>query len=227
MLKKTVVCAVVLASGAFVSGCSSGGSSDPVVAFPTHYSVLLENDAVRVLKIAYQPGDKTAMHHHPDGIVIGLGSGNKTRFTLPDGKTQDAELPLDGALYMPAGDHSPENIGTAPVDAILVEFKRAQPGTATLPAMREGLAMTALAEGAYGSAFRITSEPTFEEPAGTTHDYDQVVIALQPAEVSVSVTGQAPKTQWARGDVMFIGRGTAHASKNMAGAANYIMVAVK
>jgi quercetin dioxygenase-like cupin family protein len=227
MVRRAAAVVAVLAAGVFGVACSSDVSSDPVVAFPAHYSVMLENDAVRVLKITYQPGDTTAMHHHPDGIVIGLGSG-RTRFTMPDGMTQEADLPADSALYMPAGDHSPENIGTTPVDAILVEFKRAQPGMATLPAMREGMAMTALAEGAYGSAYRITTDPTFEEPAGTTHDYDQVVVALAPAEVSVSVEGQAPKTTWARGDALFIGRNTPHASKNLSGVAvDHILVAIR
>jgi quercetin dioxygenase-like cupin family protein len=227
MVKKAAAVLAVFAAANFGGGCSSGGSDDPVVQYPTHYSVILENDAVRVLRITYQPGEKTAMHRHPDGIAIGLGS-SKTRFTMPDGTAQESDLMADSALYIPGGEHSPENAGTTPVDAILVEFKRAQPGTGTLPAMREGLAMTMLAEGAYGSAYRVTSDPSFEEPEGSTHDYDQLVIALTPAEVSVSVTGQAPKTTWARGDTMFIGRNVAHSSRNLSGGpVEFILVGIK
>ncbi len=231
MTKKATVNAVAvlaaLAASALGSACASGGSDDPVAIAPAHYAVLVDNADVRILKITYAPGDKTAMHRHPDGIVIGL-NGGKTRFTMPDGKSEDAELATDAALYMPAGQHSPENVGASRLEAILVEFKRAQPGTATLPAMRDGIAMTPLAEGSYGSAYRIAAAPTFEEPAGTTHEYDQVVVALAPAEVSLSLDGQPPRTKWARGDVAFIGRGTPHASKNLSGvAADYILVAIK
>jgi quercetin dioxygenase-like cupin family protein len=212
----------------FGAACSSGGGSDdPVASAPTHYSVLLENDTVRVLKITYAPGEKSDMHRHPDAIVIGL-SGGKTRFTMPDGKAEDAELMTNAGLYMPAGQHAPENVGTTRLEAILVEFKKAQPGTAVLPAAREGMAMPTLAEGPYATAYRATADPSFEEPAGTTHDYDQVVIALAPIEISLSIDGAAPKTSWVRGDVQFIGRGTPHASKNLSGLpAEFALVAIK
>jgi quercetin dioxygenase-like cupin family protein len=214
---------------AFGAACSSGSDSpgDPVATAPGHYSVMLENDVVRVLRIRYAPGDRTEMHHHPDGIVVAL-NGSQTRFTLPDGTTQDISLPTDAGNYMPAGDHGAENVGAVELEAILVEFKGAQAGTATLPTAREGQSMTMLAEGAFGSAYRVAAEPTSEEAAGTTHEFDQVVIALAPTEVSLTVDGQAPKTSWARGDVAFIPRNTGHASKNLSGmAADYVLVMIK
>ena len=38
---------------------------DPIVVDARHYSVELENDRVRVLRIKYGPGEKSAMHGHP------------------------------------------------------------------------------------------------------------------------------------------------------------------
>jgi quercetin dioxygenase-like cupin family protein len=228
--RTTVVGLAALAVAAFGSACGSSApaaSIDPVVAFPNNYSVIMENDTVRVLKITYAPGDKTAMHHHPDAIVVAL-TGTTTKFTMPDGSTQDVALAADAGNYMPGGEHSPENVGGSALDAILVEFKKPQPGTAMLPSAREGQTMNVLAEGPYGTAYRITAEPTFEEPEGTTHEYDQVVIALAPAEVTLNVEGQPTKTNWARGDVAFIGRNTPHGSKNTSGmAANYVLVEIK
>jgi hypothetical protein len=92
-------------------------AQDPVKVDPTHYKVVLENASVRVLKIDYAPGSKSTMHHHPDSIVIPLAA-SKVRFSTPDGKAQDTDLPSDSAMYTPAGTHSPENIGTERVDAI-------------------------------------------------------------------------------------------------------------
>ena len=56
-------------------------------------------------------------------------------------------------------------------------------------------------------------QPTFHEDAGTAHDYDQVVVALAPADISLTVDGKT-KTTWKAGDVSFIGRGVKHESKN-------------
>ena len=67
----------------------------------------------------------------------------KVRFTTPDGKSTDSELAKDSAMYSPAGTHNPKNIGTAPMSAILVEFKGAAPGKATFPASRPGMRQAA------------------------------------------------------------------------------------
>jgi quercetin dioxygenase-like cupin family protein len=82
---------------------------------------------VRVLKIAYSPGAKSPMHSHPDSMLVSLGD-SKARFTLPDGRTQDMESGKETASYVPATTHAPANVGTTPVDAILVEFKAKEPG---------------------------------------------------------------------------------------------------
>jgi hypothetical protein len=134
----------------------------------------------------------------------------------------------ESALYTPAGTHSPENVGTGRIDALLVEFKSAAPGKAAIPSSRAGLAMKVLAEGPRAMAYRTTADPTFQEPAGSKHEYDQVVIALDPSQMSLSIAGKPAKTTWARGDVQFIGRGVPHESKNTSGKpVDFVIVAIK
>lgn len=194
---------------------------------PAHYRVILDNPSVRVLKISYSAGEKSRMHQHPDSIVIPL-TASKVRFTLPDGTTQDNDLANETAMYSPAGTHNPANIGTGAVDAILVEFKRPKPGTAALPTTRPSMSIKVLAEGPYGMAYRSTADPAFGEPAGTKHDYDQIVIALSGTQMALAIDGKPAKTTWARGDVQFIGRGVPHESKNAGGKpVDFIVVAVK
>ena len=123
----------------------------------------------------------------------------------------------DTALYTPAGTHLPTNVGTTALSAVLVEFKAAAPGRATLPASRPGLTLNVLAEGPRAMAYKSTASATFAEPAGTKHDFDQVVIALGPAQISLAIDGKPARTTWARGDVEFIGRGVPHESKNTGG----------
>jgi oxalate decarboxylase/phosphoglucose isomerase-like protein (cupin superfamily) len=208
---KTLRLAVVLTAALPLAA----SAQDVAKADPAHYKVLVDNASVRVLKVDYPVGAKSQMHSHPDSMLVALGDAKAT-FTFPDGKTQDVELKKDAGLYTPAFTHAPANTGTTPVDAILVEFKTQAPGTATLPAKREGMQMTTLAEGPRAVAFKTTAAPDFAEPAHSKHDYDQVVIALGPAAMSLTV-GTKHVTSWKRGDVQFIGRGVEHESKNTSG----------
>lgn len=202
-------------------------AQDPVKVDPAHYKLVFENASVRVLRIGYAPGAKSTMHQHPDAIVIPLVA-SRVRFTLPDGKSEDSDLANESAMYSPAGTHNPANIGTGPVDALLVEFKTAAPGTAALPTSRPGMTLNVLAEGPRAMAYRSTASATFAEPAGTKHDFDQVVIALGPAQLSLSIDGKPAKTTWVRGDALFIGRGVAHEAKNTGGKpVDMVIVAIK
>jgi quercetin dioxygenase-like cupin family protein len=198
-----------------------------VKAAAKHYTVVIENPSVRVLKASVPAGAKTAMHQHPDSVVIPLGA-TKVRFTMPDGKSEDSELLSESAMYTPAHTHSGTNIGTTAVDVLIVEFKTPAAGTATVPNARDNMAIKILAEGPRAVVYRATADPTFTEPAGTTHEYDQIVIALGPAQMSLAIDGKPAKTTWRRGDLQFIGRGVPHESKN-AGAkpVDFIIVAIK
>ena len=214
------ICLVLLWSGpAF--------AQDPVKVDAGHYKVVIDNPSVRVLKISYPAGDKSPMHQHPEAIVVPLAplEGQVHAAGRQNAGRRSGER---SGQYMPAGTHSPANVGTGPVDALLIEFKAATPGTAAVPATREGLGMKMLAEGPRAVAYRTTADPTFQEPAGTKHDYDQVVIALSDAQMSLSIDGKPAKTTWARGDAQFIGRGVAHESKNADGKpVDFVIVAVK
>lgn len=202
-------------------------AQDPVKVDPTHYKVVFENANVRVLRIDYAPGSKSTMHLHPDSIVIPFAA-SKVQFATPDGKSTEVELANESAMYTPAGTHSPSNIGTGRVDALLVEFKSAAPGRAELPTSRTGMSMKTLAEGPRAIAYRTTADPTFQEPAGSKHDFDQVVISLGAAQMSLAVDGKPAKTTWARGDAQFVGRGVPHEAKNAGGKpVDFIIVAIK
>ena len=221
------VCKTLLAVGVVALWSGSAHAQDPIKVDAAHYKTVFENDSVRVLKITYAPGSKSTMHQHPDAIVVPLTAA-KVQFTLADGKTQDSDMAVESAMYSPAGTHRPANVGSKPMEALLVEFKGAAAGNAVLPASREGMAIKTLAEGPRAMAYRSTAAPTFHEPAGSKHDYDQIVIALGPTQMSLSIDGKPAKTTWARGDVQFIGRGVAHESQNTGGKpVDMIIVAIK
>jgi quercetin dioxygenase-like cupin family protein len=212
---------------AFVLACGTAAfAQDAVKTDPSHYKVLIDNPSVRVLKVSYAPGAKSATHSHPDSIVVALSAAT-ARFTA-DGKSQDQDLAAGAAMYTPAGTHSVENAGKGAIDAILVEFKGAATGKATLPASRPGLTSKTLAEGPRAVASVTTADATFHEAAGAKHEFDQVVIALGPGQLSLALDGKPAKTTWARGDAVFIGHGVAHEAKNTAGKpVDMVIVAIK
>lgn len=220
------VCKGALALSIVLGFSTSVLAQDPVKVDPAHYKVAFENSSVRVLRINYGPGEKSKPHQHPENIVIPLGAST-VQFTTPDGKSEERTLASEEAMYAPAETHTPATSSTGRVDALLIEFKGAA-GTATLPTSREGMKVKVLAEGPRAVAVRATADPTFHEPPGSKHEYDQVVVALGPSQVSVSLDGKPAKTSWARGDVLFIGRGVPHESKNAGGKpVEFIVVSIK
>ena len=98
-------------------------AQDPVQVDAKHYKVMLENDQVRVLRIHYNAKEKSVMHEHPSAVVIFL-STSKAKFSMPDGtSTTDGGGKAGSVRFTPAGKHLPEDIGTTPIDAVLVELK--------------------------------------------------------------------------------------------------------
>ena len=217
----------VMVAAAIATMSTIAIAQDAVKVDPTHYKVVVENAAVRVLRVGYAPNEKSVMHAHPDSIAVFLAA-SKARMTLPGGKAEDMEVANETAQYLPAGSHQPMNTGTGRIDVVVVEFKTAAPGKATLPASRPGLTLNVLAEGPRAMAYRITAAADFAEAAGTTHEFDQLVIALGPTQMALSINGKPAKSTWARGDVAFIPRGAPHESKNTGGKpADMIIVAIK
>lgn len=98
-------------------------TNDPIEVDPQHYSVELENDQVRVLRVKYLPGTKSTMHYHPNSVAVVVSNG-KVRFTFPDGRVRERDVKAGDVHFNPAGEHCPENIGTTPLEVLLIELKR-------------------------------------------------------------------------------------------------------
>ena len=87
--------------------------ADAVSVAGDHYTVLEENDKVRILEFKGKPGDKTEMHSHPAVVAI----------PLPTGDSMEIELGAGHAMYMDAAEHATEVLGTDDSHVILVELK--------------------------------------------------------------------------------------------------------
>jgi quercetin dioxygenase-like cupin family protein len=215
---------VLIVSGLAILSSAPVLAQDPLKVAPGSYKLVAENERVRVLHATLAPGAKVAMHAHPAHVAITLSAG-ALQMTGPDGKTTPIEAKAEEALLMPAGSHSMANAGKAAVEVIVIEMKGA-PGTAMLPSSRPGMKMTSLLNDARVAAYRVTVDPTFKEAAGTTHDYDQVVIPLGAADVNLTIDGKTI-TSWKRGEARLIGKGVPHESGGSKAPADLIIVSVK
>jgi quercetin dioxygenase-like cupin family protein len=86
------------------------------------YKFIMENDRVRVLRVQMKPGDKAAMHHHPDHVVYVLKDG-KAMLTS-SGKTDVMDLKAGQAMFLKAQSHETENTGKTDIDILVVELKK-------------------------------------------------------------------------------------------------------
>ena len=125
------VVAVALTLGLAVA--SGAAAQDPIKTNPKVYHLMFENSTVRVLHVTVAAGGKTVLHEHPDNAVLVLAD-SKMRFTGPDGKSQDVEMKANDSFWSPAGKHFGENIGTAAIEAIIVELNGSAAPTANVPA---------------------------------------------------------------------------------------------
>src|ERR1700720_1611719 len=88
---------------------------DAVKTDPKHYSVVSENDQVRILKVHYGPHEKSVMHSHLAAVAVFLSDATG-KFTFSDGKTSDFPGKPGDAQYEAATTHLPENTSDSGMD---------------------------------------------------------------------------------------------------------------
>jgi len=112
-----------LVAGLFIISVSAAAmAQDPVKVDSRHYKVEFENSQVRVLRIKYDPHDKSVMHRHPNAVAIFLTDSN-AKFSFPKGPAQDIVSKAGDVRWTPAVVHLPENTGDQTFEVILVELK--------------------------------------------------------------------------------------------------------
>ena len=98
--------------------------ADVMVAASSAYSLLLENDRVRVMEIRLKPGQTAPMHNHPNDHVVIVKNDAKLKLSFPDGKEAVFELKAGQALWLEAGPHQAQNAGTTDADNLVIEVKK-------------------------------------------------------------------------------------------------------
>ena len=93
---------------------------DPVEVSPNEYRTVLEQNGIRLVEMVIPPGASDTEHSHPTETVYFI-AGGKLRIHLPDGASQDLEVPDGFAMQHEAWTHRVENIGEAEIRAVIFE----------------------------------------------------------------------------------------------------------
>jgi quercetin dioxygenase-like cupin family protein len=98
-------------------------AQDPVKVSPDHFTVLLENERVRVLDFHTAAGVKIPKHSHPAYISYSISGAGKTKFTSADGKVTETPAKTGQATWHEPETHASEYEGTGEAHVLLVELK--------------------------------------------------------------------------------------------------------
>lgn len=91
------------------------------IASPKHYSLLLENDEVIVLKMTLKPSEKDNWHKH-NAETVYFEKGGKAMITTM-GKQMTLDIPDGHVMWHDTWEHQVENVGATTITAIIVESK--------------------------------------------------------------------------------------------------------
>jgi quinol monooxygenase YgiN/quercetin dioxygenase-like cupin family protein len=115
-------------SAVLVALCSmitrGAAAQDPVPIYPANYTVMIENDRVRVMDFRLRKGDREEFHSHPAHVLYVL-EPFEISFRFPDGRTGVRQVQAGEVLYSDAVTHAPTNIGETDAHGILIELKSA------------------------------------------------------------------------------------------------------
>ncbi len=108
----------------FIGSCLSQTmfAQDPVAIAPKIYRTRLDNNKVRVLDVWLKPGDKVALHGHPDYVSYALSSGI-AKFTDEKGKATRVVMKAGQCTWHNEEKHTVQNVGKHPLHVLCVEVK--------------------------------------------------------------------------------------------------------
>jgi quercetin dioxygenase-like cupin family protein len=125
---------IVVIVAALVCGAARAADDlDSTRADPAHHKLEFENDQVRVVRYVIPPGETALLHSHPALVNVFFTTG-ELKATAQDGSTSDIHAKAGTASWRGPTVHSVANVGSTPLEGVLVEPKeRPDPGWTAPP----------------------------------------------------------------------------------------------
>ena len=127
MIQKLLLVLIGLMLGLIVARLLPTNSLPPSVELDElpkpFYSVLWENEHIRIVEHNMQPGDSEPMHTHPEMLAY-IMEGSKLLITESSGINNEVDLIKGEFQQLPTWTHSIKNIGDSELHTLLVELKQ-------------------------------------------------------------------------------------------------------
>ena len=113
----------MISAGGVLVAVAADPPRDAVRVAPNVYSVVFENERVRVLRFVTEPGQKWPLHAHPDSVAVSL-SEYDVRNATPGEAPTERHSRLGDVRWIPATSHIGENSGTTEMRGLIIELKQ-------------------------------------------------------------------------------------------------------
>ena len=101
------------------------GPLDPVALDKRHYSVELDNEHVRVVRVRYSARERGMLHEHRCGRVTVFLTPLHQTLRRPNGEMTESRASAGEVKWGTADRHSDENLADAPIELVYVDVKSA------------------------------------------------------------------------------------------------------
>jgi quercetin dioxygenase-like cupin family protein len=108
-----------------------GGDSKPITAAldplklePAHYTILFENDQVRVVRVKVDPHGKFKQHEHTVNRVLVFLTDISAKVTAADGSATQMDSKAGDAVFSGPAKHAEENLLPTAGEVVMVELKK-------------------------------------------------------------------------------------------------------
>jgi quercetin dioxygenase-like cupin family protein len=177
---------------------------------------VLDNATLAVSKLTLAPGAREPIHAHPHPLLVVILTRGEVEMHNGPSHTKGAKAPGD-VEYVAAGvPHAGANVGTTPVQGLVLALKPDRPhgGTAPPPQSLPGLTRTPVLDNADLTVTRLAFEEDVRE-ALHTHPYDLLVLPITPARLDLQLGMSKEVRGYAVGEAVFIPRSVPHAAANV------------
>ena len=205
----------LLLVGALLMNAGSPGAQTP--ALPAGFTVtpVLDNATLTAVRLKVAPGAKEQPHTHPYSMLVVVLTTSEMEMHNGEAHTKGLRKPGDLEFVNAGISHNAGNIGTTPLEALVLAIKpdRVRGGAAPPRQAVPGIIRKPMLDKRDLSVTRLEIDADVREPVHT-HPYDLTVVPTMPGRLDVQIGDKKNVRAYTTGEMIFIPRNVPHAVAN-------------